>query len=329
MNNYIPVGLSRFLFFLEKIKTILEKAESAENPALVAYTEDMRTPLFMLEALSRLYKKIHPHQKLKTLKKYFKDLEDRLGAIDYYDSFAKEFAKETRIPIAITIYLENKTQKKIEKLNNHLKKKDWIGNHKKRLLKITKDLEKINWLNEKEDTAAILDVYKKDIDKINKKKKIPNLQFTDIENDVHELRRQLRWPSIYPQALRGLIQLKANPNDPESLNKYLTAEILNSLFNIMPDGSGLQEHILLNNNYYYALSWMIAELGKLKDSGLRIVILEESIECVYKTNENTEQLVYSICGETQMKIPQILKHSEQIANTFFDENILENLVYKK
>jgi hypothetical protein len=62
MNNYIPIGLSRFLYFLEKIKNILEKAESAENPALVAYTEDIRTPLFMLEALSRLYKKIHPHQ---------------------------------------------------------------------------------------------------------------------------------------------------------------------------------------------------------------------------------------------------------------------------
>jgi hypothetical protein len=329
MNNYIPIGLSRFLFFLNKIKIILEKAEAAENPALVAYTEDMRTPLFMLEALSRLYKKIHPHQKLGKLNKLFKDLEDRLGAIDYYDAFAKEFANEKRIPEAIRIYLQNKTQEKAEELNDDLKKKNWIGKHKKRLLKITKDLEKINWLNEKEDTAAVLQVYKKDIDKLIKSYKIPNLQFTTIENNVHELRRQLRWLSIYPQALRGLIQLRSNGDVPDFLNKYLTTDILNSLYNIMPDGSGLHEHILLNANYYYALSSMIAQLGKLKDSGLKIVIIEESIANVYKTNENTEQLAYSICDETQMKISQILTYSEQITKTFFDENIVENLIYKK
>lgn len=329
MNNYIPTGLSRFLFFLNKVKTILEKAEVAENPAMVAYAEDMRTPLFMLEALTRLYKKIHPHQKLNNLNKLFKDLEDGLGVIDYYDAFAKEFAKEKRIPEAITIYLENKTQEKTNELNDDLKKNGWIAKHKKRLIKITKDLEEINWLNEKEDSTAILNMYKKDITKLIKRYKIPNLQFSDIENDVHELRRQLRWLSIYPQALRGLIQLKPNSEVPDFLNKYHTPEIINSLYNIMPDGSALQEHILLNADYYYAISWMIAELGKLKDSGLKIIIIEESIASVYKTNENTEQLAYSICDETQMTIPQILAHSEKICNTFFDENILENLIYKK
>jgi hypothetical protein len=329
MNNYTPPGLSRFLFFLEKIKTILEKAEMAENAALAAYTNDLRTPLFMLEALSRLYKKIYPHQKLNKLNILFKDLEDRLGTIDYYDSFAKEFAKEKRIPEAITIYLEHKTQEKIQALTDDLKKNKWIGKHKNRLSKITKDLEKIDWLNEKEDAAAVLNVYKKDIDKLILKYKMPNLQFTDVENGVHELRRELRWLSIYPQALRGLMQLKANPDTPDFLNKYLTPEIVSSLYNIMPDGSNLQEHIPLNDNYYYALSWMIAELGKLKDSGLKIVIIEESIACVYKTNEKTEQLAYSICDETQMKIAQILIYSEQITSTFFNENILENLIYKK
>ncbi len=329
MNDYTPIGLSRFLFFLEKLKTILEKAESAQSPAFVAYTEDMRTPLFMLEALTRLYKKIHPHQKFKKLNKLFKDLEDRLGAIDNYDSFAKEFAKEKRIPPAITSYLEKKTKEKTEELNDDLKKKKWIGKHKKRLSKITKQLENINWLNEKEDTLAILNVYTKNINKIIKRYKKPNLQFLDIENDLHELRRQLRWLSIYPQALRGLIQLRSNAEVPDFLNKYLTPEIVNSLFNIMPDGTGLEEHILLNDHYYYALSWMIAELGTLKDGGLKIVIIEESIANIYKTCEKTEELAYAISGDGQMKIPQILTYSEQITKTFFDENILENLIYKK
>ncbi len=328
MSNYIPIGLSRFLFFLEKIKIILEKAESAENPALNAFANDLRTPLFMLEALSRLYKKIHPHQKLKKLNKQFKELEDLLGAIDYYDSFAKEFAVNPKIPSAITRYLQDKTAEKTEELNTCLKKENWIGSPKNRLSKITKTLEKIDWLNEKEDTAAILNIYQQAIEKLEKKYKIPNLQFTDVENDVHELRRELRWLSIYPQALRGLIQLKSNAGTPDFLRKYLTPEILHSLFNIMPDGSNLPHHIFLNDNYYYALSWMIAELGILKDNGLRIVLIEECISIVYKTKKNVEQLAYGLFDEKQMKIAEILTRSEQITTTFFAENILENLINK-
>jgi hypothetical protein len=74
---------------------------------------------------------------------------------------------------------------------------------------------------------------------------------------------------------------------------------------------------------------MIAELGKLKDGGLKIVIIEESIANIYKTCEKTEELAYAISGDAQMKIPQILTYSEQITKKFFDENILQNLIYKK
>ena len=143
---------------------------------------------------------------------------------------------------------------------------------------------------------------------------------------MHDLRRELRWLSIYPQALGGLMQLKSNAEPPEFLKKYLTPEITSSLYNIMPDGSALSYHIMLNDDYFYALSWLIAELGKLKDSGLKIILLEESIAAVYKTKENVEQLVYSICGENQQTIPQILEESQKITATFFSEDILQNII---
>ena len=94
----------------------------------------------------------------------------------------------------------------------------------------------------------------------------------------------------------------------------------------MPDGNALPYHIMLNDDYFYALSWMIAELGKLKDSGLKITILEESIAAVYKTKEDVEQLVYSICDDNQQTIPQILAQSQKITTTFFSENILQNII---
>jgi hypothetical protein len=122
------------------------------------------------------------------------------------------------------------------------------------------------------------------------------------------------------------MQLKENPEPPFYLKKYLTEEIVHSAFNVMPDGSALHDHIFLNNQYFYALSWMIAALGKLKDSGLKVEILKESIAEVYKTEEDVEQLVYSICDENQPTIAEILVQSQRIVTTFFEEDILENLL---
>ncbi len=59
MNTNSPSqGLERFNYFLKQVQTILDKANESENPALIIYQENIRTPFFMLEALTRIYKKI-------------------------------------------------------------------------------------------------------------------------------------------------------------------------------------------------------------------------------------------------------------------------------
>ena len=326
MDTFTPVGKNRFLHFLNKIDSILNEAASSADPGRVIYLKDMRTPLFMLEALIRIYKKIHAHKKIKKINAVFKDLEDFLGEIDYYDGFYKQFTENKQIPELITIYVKDKAENKIKEFNEHLKKEKWIGKHKKRLKKIYKKLDSIEWFDEKNDTIAVLEVYQNEIEKIIKKYKNPEKEFTDIEKDVHELRRELRWLSIYPQALLGLMELKADGEPPEFLKKYLKSEIISSPYNRMPDGSGLENHIILNQNYYYALSWMIAELGKLKDSGLKIELLEKSIAKVYKAKDNVSQLAYSIADDNQPTILQILNEAEGISKTFFEEEILEHIV---
>lgn len=326
MNTFIPVGKSRFIHFFTKIESILDEAASSDDPGRFIYSSDMRTPLFMLEALSRIYKKIHAHKKIKKINTEFKDLEDFLGQIDFYDGFYKEFLDNKQIPELVTLYVKDRAEKKIKEFNKHLKKEDWIGKHKKRLKKIYKKLDSIEWFDQKNDTIAILEVYQDDIEKIIKKYKNSQKEFTDIEADVHELRRELRWLSIYPQALLGLMEFKSDGEPPEFLKKYLTPEIINSPYNKMPDGSILQNRILLNQNYYFGLSWMIAELGKLKDSGLKIELLEKSIAKVYKAKENVSQLAYSICDDNQPTILQILDEAHSISKAFFDEDILEHIV---
>jgi hypothetical protein len=328
MENLNNVGKGRFIYFLEKTEVILKAAATSENPARLIYSEDMRTALFMLEGLSRIYRKVYPHQKLKKLNKKLKEIEDFLGAIDFYDDFHKQFAENKNIPSLITDYAGEQAEKNIKAFNKFLKKEEWLGNQKSRLKKIYKKLNAVDWFNERCDAATVKEVYENEIKKVIEKYKDNKNEFTDIEKDVHELRRQLRWLSIYPQALCGLMQLSPHEEPPEFLKKYLTPEIINSKFNVMPDGSALQNHIMLDRNYFYALSCMIAELGTLKDGGLKIDLIEEGLTKVYKASSHTDELAYSFCDENQLTIPQILRQSQSIARTFFDENILENLIRK-
>jgi hypothetical protein len=53
---------------------------------------------------------------------------------------------------------------------------------------------------------AFSELYKESVDKIIRFVAGTNYHFVNVENDVHELRRKLRWLSIYPQSLRGAIQ---------------------------------------------------------------------------------------------------------------------------
>ena len=326
MEKFIPVGQARFLHFLSKAEKILDEANASENPARLVYEQDLRTALFMLEGLCRIYKKVYPHQKIKKLEKKFKHFEDLLGGLNFYDEFYKLFQDNEKIPALVTSYTAEKAEEKLNEVNKFLIEKKWIGKKKKQLKKIYKILDKVEWFDETGDARAVALIYENEIRKVIKKFKRREEPFIDIEQDVHELRRQLRWLSIYPQALCGLVQLTAENDCPEYLKKYLTPEIVHSKFNVMPAGDALNHQIFLNRNYFYALSWMIAELGKLKDSGLELILLKEGLKKVFKVSAHSDRLAGSFRNDGQLTIAEVLQKSNNIADQFFHEKILSHLV---
>lgn len=321
-------GLIRFDHFLNQFEGLLAKASKQKNPALWLYQNNARTPLFMLEGLAKLYSGIHNKNKFTKLKAQFKLLEDTLGAIDYYDSFAKEFVKNNNIPAAITSYIQAQSREKLQSLNEILKEKEWLSEGNIRMEKVRKKLAKAGWEKEKEEVKSIHEFYllslKEILNFINQK----DFHFENVETDVHELRRKLRWLSIYPQALLGSIQLsKPKTAVPKYLAKYLTKEIIGSPYNMMPDAAGHTHFLLFDKNRFYALSWMIAELGKLKDNGLRVQVIKEAILQTSATNEKAALLkAYKICGPRQVTIQQALSHAEAICKTSCKEKNLETLI---
>jgi len=320
-------GASRFEFYFAKIQMLLDKAATQKNPGLWLYQNNFRTPLFMLESLAKMYSGIHNTKKFVKVKEYFKVLEDVLGAIDYYDAFAKSFALDKKIPAPVITYLQAQTREKIQSLNELLAENKWFVKEGGRIDKIKKKLNKADWLNEKEEVKAIHEFYGNAIYEIVAFVKESKFQFTNVENGVHELRRKLRWLSIYPQALQGTIQLSATKKSPKHLSKYLTKEIITSPFNIMPDAGDNKHFLLLSKNYFYALSWMIAELGRLKDSGLAVIAVKEALQ---QTGTITEaaafKQAYKMLGSKQPTLQQILTNAGGITKTYITENNLEHLV---
>ncbi len=321
-------GLSRFEYYLNQLQDLLTKAAKQKNPALWLYQNNARTPLFMLEGLAKLYSGLHNKKKFSKIKEHFKLLEDALGAIDYYDAFAKQFSINKNIPSTVTSYLQAQTREKIQRLNELLTEEKWLGSEDSRITKIRKKLKKADWLKPAAETDGIEKFYGKAIYEITEFTQQRKFHFENVEADVHELRRKLRWLSIYPQALQGCIQVSSNKKAvAKTLTKYLTKEIINSPFNILPNAGSNTHFLLLNKNYFLALSWMIAALGRLKDSGLGVIAIKEALQQTSPINDEAAYAkAYQFLGKQQPQLPQLLKQAEGICKTFFAESNLEYLV---
>src|SRR5438046_1330077 len=98
-------GLSRFDYFFNQLQPLLAAASNKKNPALWLYRNKAREPLFMLEALAKMYASFNHGKKFTKIKEHFKIVEDALGSIDYYDAVANDLEKNKKIPPDLLSYL--------------------------------------------------------------------------------------------------------------------------------------------------------------------------------------------------------------------------------
>ena len=319
-------GLTRFEFFFNQLQELLSTANRQRNPGLWLYRNNARTPLFMLEALAKLYGELHNKKRFTRIQEHFKLLEDTIGDIDYYDAIAKDLTTNKKVPATIITYLQAETREKIQSLNEILLEKGWLKPDNNRLVKMHKKLATADWLDEKEEMNSIKEFYGNAIYEIIEFSRQKNFHFAHMEDDVHEMRRKLRWLSIYPQALLGCIQLERNMPVGKHLKKYATKDITQSPFNKMPPGD-CRFTLVLDQSNYFALSWMIAELGRLKDEGLHVIAVKEALQIGVKLDDNIAfKEAYKILGKKQVPVATLLREAENICKTFFSEHGLENLV---
>ncbi|MES2679041.1 MAG: hypothetical protein V4635_04115 [Bacteroidota bacterium] len=258
--------------YADQLITLFQSAITSKDPAVFLYKNEARTPLFMAESLARLMCKINPGHRIEKALKAFKKPEDLLGEADHYDSFNKQFSKNKAVSKAQLDYLVKKRNKAFKKLNEKLPEKDYYQEPFNRLA-----AEKINF----EDIKLISGIEKQIRTELKDSAgffaKYPE-KFTDLESQVHEIRRKLRWISIYSQSLQGIIVLKTQKTKPSWEKEFQSKTSLSSAFNKLPLKKGLAKHIYFNRNAFYALTYTIDRLGVIKDQAQAIEVLAKSIK---------------------------------------------------
>ncbi|MCZ8158191.1 MAG: hypothetical protein O9264_18880 [Leptospira sp.] len=321
-------GYGRFDFFLKRVESLLLTAVGTTDPALWLYENDARTSLFMLEALSRLYAEQNNSKKFTKLKEQFKLLEDFLGAIDHYDHYAKRYASSPKVPESVQSYMRHHADVMLEKFNQILIEEGWIGNGSHRIQKIKKTLQGINWDSEKKQVKSLKKLYAKSIDSIKDFVIEHGNPFEDMELHVHEVRRDLRWLSIFPHALMGQIQLVPNSISASLTEKYMTSEVLSSKFNVFPEYGDNESVLMLDKNCFFALSWMISEIGRLKDEGLEFFALKDALKDAEHMNDLDASIkAFEILNWESTKVNEILIYASQICKEFVNSGILDLLLF--
>ena len=319
MGNQTKPGIERFEKYLQRLEQLLLAANAQREPVVYLFENDMRTPLFMLEGLARIYRKLHNEKSFEKLLEKFKELEDALGAVDYFSAWER-WGRENNLP-AVTKYFAKHKQEANQEFEKILHKRDWLDTKDyqiKRIEKIRKRLQKADWLTSQEEPAAIKKFFNETC--LSLSEKCGALDLTLLEDGIHEFRRSVRWLSIYAQCLNGLIQLQ-DDNLQSTLLHYLTQEVVESPFNKMPESEAGHSVLSVRRSLFYALSYIIAETGRLKDEGQK---LEAITEYLHDQKESSYEVkARELTGVRPL--PQIVQTAAEKIQEFLNHKILEQL----
>lgn len=323
LHIFTGMALSLFNNQLNLLQAELTK-KSKEALPLRIYHSQARNIFFKLEALSRIFKHIHDKELFKSLQAEFKLIEDVLGQMDYYDGFIKDFSKDKTIPGAFLNYFKQHFEHATDQLSIMLKD---IPVHKPLYVtSVLKRLENATWMTDiNKEKTAILNLIINAMDELQSDYKKGKLHFEDIEEGLHEFRRKLRWISIYVAATDGMFQLKKVKLVQPDLKPYLTDEIVNLPYNVLPPAKKGEEPVYIESQNFYALSWLIQELGKLKDEGLKYVVINEAIKAV-KQLKNPDKLKQSLIKTIALTPAEITATAQNMADDFlFKHGVLARI----
>ncbi|MBK9401568.1 MAG: hypothetical protein IPN36_12145 [Bacteroidetes bacterium] len=312
--------IDNLLLYALSIKKDLDKEHSY-------FLSGARNHFFKLEAACRYLREIDHEKVFDEYYDIFKEAEDQLGQYDHHFALLSEIRKiGKQWPAKVIDHFEDQHKSSAKKLENYLEKEEWMQQnppHLIRFIEKLKQMESISGEDFKERTGKFLI---KTIDKISDNYKNGKLDASEIEEGVHEIRRKIRWLSIYTQVCGGMIQLSSEKIPDSFPSQYIGKDILNSDFMKMPKALKDVSPITIRTELFAALSWMINYLGSQKDIGLKIVACTEAFkETGIDDPQEIEKLLIHINPE-QLKLNDITDQAKTALDLFFlKHKILDGL----
>lgn len=262
--------------YLDELQAILKKSTRQPDPALAFYKSGARNTLFRLEALARIGRGTTDKKKFDLLYNRFKQLEDILGAMDYAEAMMKLFSSKQGLSTQAKSYFGKLFTEELRQLNLILSEDGWLNGEV--FSGMLGQLDSSFDFKDDKSRKSLSEFLSDELEKVEKQYRNGELNPHDTEGGLHEFRRKIRWFSIYASSLNGLIQIKKVPATEERLKKYCTPEIVKSPFNKLPSVPKGIKPFEIQSTYFYALSWMIDELGKLKDLALENEAFEKLLQ---------------------------------------------------
>ena len=310
----LPPGHRCFIVQLSRLLPCLETAAAARESAPALYSTPARQWLFQLQALCRIYKKARDKKPFKRMAEPIKALEDQLGAVDYWDGWKKAATGINNFPSVMLAGIERHLRVELDTLETILSNDAWLANDFERLATMLDELADVEWHDVKRDRRTVCEFLLEEIDELEAKYHEGAFNFEKLEEGVHEFRRKVRWFSIYAQSLEGLVQLKPVSRPDATLRPYLTTAVIESRFNILPPPQMGTVPLRFEAPNFYALSWLIAELGILKDDGQKCLAFSDlATECGWSGSLD------GLLADIRNPLKAIPKAVDEMVRRFVDE----------
>lgn len=279
-NEKVKIGRP-FERLLQASSVVDQRLTLGTKPAGLAedmVKNDLRTPLFRMEALLRLYEPKFGKPATRALEKV-KALEDQLGAVGLANDLLK-LAKDKGFSPRVVAALEKRVGDQMKVLKG-LVEKEWTPDPKDHgrvpaLKTVVKGLSGEKFGSYEDDRSYLLEQMREHVKGIEEKE----LDFTNLQEGVHELRRQLRWLPLFMIATDGAVQLDDARNPIPSLMPLLDDPALNGGFSRMPPPTREARPITLSRSLFLANSKAIADIGSFKDAGEYVEFLGEVVHQV-------------------------------------------------
>jgi hypothetical protein len=262
----------RVLVHAAKIDAVLRSEPDADKLVDLIMSKDLRRQVFLLEGIAKLYANIHgkPAERV-----YLgaKALEDRIGHYSMTKSNLATAEKVGADPKVIAVLKADMDASRAAL--KALVTSEWMPDAKGRLpgmRDIVEDWGEAKWGSAEKDLKAIKRELARRLEKI----ETTPFDMNELEDGIHELRRQLRWFPIYAESLNGLFQLDDTTNPVKAYEPMLQHPIASSKYVNLPPADREKDPVAIPKSLYCALMQLTLDLGALKDAGEPIHFIRDA-----------------------------------------------------